>query len=174
MANRVPLVLGADPLQQLQSSDVLADINGVGYVRGPASATDNTLARFNGTSGLLIQGSGVICTDTTNYLSVGTSPLNPPTAAITARSTLDPDSSFYGFRISNDGGQPRFRLHKARGTPGSEADVQATDALGSFVFAAYRNGAFQGADSPASCLIMGRVTSAPSGNSVPEIGRAHV
>lgn len=36
------------------------------YVQGPGSSTDNTLPRFDGTTGKLIQASGIVVDDTTN------------------------------------------------------------------------------------------------------------
>lgn len=44
--------------------------SGVGDVVGPASATDNALARFDGATGKLIQNSGVICDDSNNVSGV--------------------------------------------------------------------------------------------------------
>jgi hypothetical protein len=38
-------------------------LSGLGDVTGPSSSTDNTIARFNGLSGKIIQGSGVIISD---------------------------------------------------------------------------------------------------------------
>jgi hypothetical protein len=46
-------------------------INFDGYVEGPSSATDNAIARFNGTSGELIQNSGVIIDDSNNLSGIG-------------------------------------------------------------------------------------------------------
>lgn len=45
------------------------DILTRGDVFGPASATDNAIPRFDGTTGKLIQGSGITISDTTNQLS---------------------------------------------------------------------------------------------------------
>lgn len=45
---------------------------GVGDVRGPASATDNALARYDGTTGKLIQNSAGILDDTGNLSGIGT------------------------------------------------------------------------------------------------------
>lgn len=52
---------------------------GTGDVSGPASATDNAIARFDGTTGKLIQNSGVTIDDTANIASVAS--LNFNTAA---------------------------------------------------------------------------------------------
>jgi len=70
MANKVPLVVGGDPIQQLQAADVLTDVNGVGYVRGPATATDNAIARYDLTTGKLIQNSLWTIADTTGLLTL--------------------------------------------------------------------------------------------------------
>lgn len=45
---------------------------GTGDVVGPASATDNAIARFDGTTGKLVQNSGVIIDDTNNITGIGT------------------------------------------------------------------------------------------------------
>ena len=45
---------------------------GTGDVVGPASATDNALARFDGTTGKLVQNSGITVDDSGNVTSVGT------------------------------------------------------------------------------------------------------
>ena len=44
---------------------------GSGDVVGPASATDNTIARFDSTTGKLIQGSGVVIDDSNNITTAG-------------------------------------------------------------------------------------------------------
>lgn len=45
---------------------------GSGDVVGPASSADNTLARFDGTTGKLIQGCGIVVDDSNNVTGVGT------------------------------------------------------------------------------------------------------
>jgi len=45
---------------------------GASAVDGPASSTDNAIARFNGTTGLLIQDSSVLIDDSDNISGVGT------------------------------------------------------------------------------------------------------
>ena len=49
-----------------RAGDKGADGEGAGDVIGPASATDNTVARYNSTTGKLIQGSGVTIDDSNN------------------------------------------------------------------------------------------------------------
>ena len=52
-------------------------IEGVGIVKGPASATDNALARFDSTTGELIQNSGVILDDSNGIVATGTTAFIP-------------------------------------------------------------------------------------------------
>ena len=49
-----------------RAGDKGADGEGAGDVVGPASSTDNTVARFNSTTGKLLQGSGVTIDDSNN------------------------------------------------------------------------------------------------------------
>ena len=49
-----------------------ATVSGSGDVVGPASATDNAITRFDGTTGKLVQNSGVIIDDTNNITGIGT------------------------------------------------------------------------------------------------------
>lgn len=69
MTARKPLVTVNGQTEQLQSGDTLTDASGAPYlttsgdVTGPSSATDNSVARFDGTTGKLIQSSGVLIDD---------------------------------------------------------------------------------------------------------------
>lgn len=45
------------------TTQAIADLGGAGDVVGPASSTDNTLPRFNGATGKLVQESGVLVGD---------------------------------------------------------------------------------------------------------------
>lgn len=49
-----------------------ATVSGSGDVVGPASATDNAVTRFDGTTGKLVQNSGVIIDDSNNITGIGT------------------------------------------------------------------------------------------------------
>lgn len=49
-----------------------ATVSGSGDVVGPASATDNAITRFDGTTGKLVQNSGVIIDDTNNITGIAT------------------------------------------------------------------------------------------------------
>ncbi len=120
-------------------------------VIGNSSNTDTFLY-----GDVILQGSG----------RIGTGGVTSPAAVFDAEGTTGA-TEFRLTRVSADTGSPRIRYRKARGTPGSEAAVQSGDIIGTFTFHCYRNGAYQGADSPASCMFFAEVTGAPSGNSVP-------
>lgn len=49
-----------------------ATVSGSGDVVGPASSTDNAITRFDGTTGKLVQNSGVIIDDSNNITGIGT------------------------------------------------------------------------------------------------------
>jgi hypothetical protein len=66
----VEVVYDGTQFQVVSSMPVVAPTSG--DVVGPASATDNALARFNLTTGKLIQNSGVIVDDTNNVTGVAT------------------------------------------------------------------------------------------------------
>lgn len=68
MTSRYPLVLNGTTIQELQSGDTLA---GAGDVTGPASSTDNAVARFDGTTGKIIQDSAVTIADTSGDITGG-------------------------------------------------------------------------------------------------------
>lgn len=71
-----PVVLYADPV----THRLLVDLpTGSGDVVGPAGATDNAVARFDSTTGKLIQNSGVIIDDSNNITGV---------ASLTASATI--------------------------------------------------------------------------------------
>lgn len=48
----------------------LLDLAGTGNMTGPASATDNALVRFDGTTGALVQNSGIIADDSNNLSGI--------------------------------------------------------------------------------------------------------
>lgn len=66
MASRKPLVINAGAVQQLQSGDTLVDAGGTnGFVTSVAEfTTDNAVARIDGTTGRVIQGSTLLVSDT--------------------------------------------------------------------------------------------------------------
>lgn len=61
---------------------------GTGDVVGPASATDNTLPRFDTTTGKLIQGSGVVVDDSNNISGAGTLASGAHTVTSTSANSL--------------------------------------------------------------------------------------
>lgn len=58
-------------------------VGGVGDVVGPASSTDNAVARFDGTTGKLVQNSGVIIDDSNNISGINTLTVTTLVAAST-------------------------------------------------------------------------------------------
>lgn len=60
-------------------------------VAGPASATDNAIARFDGTTGKLIQNSAVTIADTTGAIATGSGTVGLPTYSFTG----DTDTGMY-------------------------------------------------------------------------------
>jgi hypothetical protein len=77
----VTIAAGAKALVAWNGSDFV-QVGGTGDVVGPASATDNAIARFDLTSGKLIQNSVVTIADTTGDIS-GVGTLNATTADLT-------------------------------------------------------------------------------------------
>jgi hypothetical protein len=78
-----------------RAGDKGADGAGTGDVIGPASSTDNALARYDGTTGKLLQNSTVVITDAGN-VGIGTS----VPAQILETKELD-STGFTGIRINN-------------------------------------------------------------------------
>lgn len=66
----VPAPSTGDSGKYLKGDGTWATVSGTGDVVGPASATDNAIARFDTTTGKLIQNSGVLITDT-NTINAG-------------------------------------------------------------------------------------------------------
>lgn len=60
-----------------------ASSGGSGDVVGPASSTDNAVARYDSTTGKLLQNSTVICDDSGNLTGVGTINTQPVNGALT-------------------------------------------------------------------------------------------
>ena len=118
---------------------VAADIPaGVGDVVGPASAKDNEVVRFNGTTGKLIQdGTSVYITDS-SQLIIG-SPTAENLGGFTGNAeilgTTDDTSVFVVSRWSNDQSASNWLLGKSRGAAiGTNTIVQNGDFLGSINF----------------------------------------
>lgn len=78
---------------------------GAGDVVGPASSTDNTLVRFNGTSGKSVQSSNIVIDDSDVLTSPGNININKNTAGL-----LTPTTAALSTFQSADGLQARFEL----------------------------------------------------------------
>lgn len=149
-----PITIYADPV----THRLLVDISlGGGDVVGPASATDNAVARFDGISGKLIQNSVLIVADTTGNMSggqqltlgvtstasgklllkgvtSGTVTVQPANAAGTWTLTLPVDDGLNGQFLKTDGtGVTSWATGSGGGgTPGgNDTDIQFNDS-GSF------------------------------------------
>ena len=93
--------LGVDvlPISRVLEQDWSTAEPATGDVVGPASATDNALARFNGTTGELIQNSSVIVDDSNNVSGIGT---------LTITSNFKVDGATNAFAILDRGATNRF------------------------------------------------------------------
>ena len=97
-----------------------AIVEGYGYVVGPFSATDNAIARYDGTTGKLIQNSGVTIDDSANLESVGSVKFSGTTPVATPAGTLwfDTPTGSYNAIMGNGNitqqiGEELFRYGKA-------------------------------------------------------------
>ena len=112
-----------------------------GVVTGPASSTDNAIARFNGATGNLVQNSNVIIDDNGN-VGIGTPTpgtlLNMYSATSTAL-TMDGDTAvtFTLKRSSTNAGFPILFFNKSRGTIAARTAVASGDGLGAIRFQAF-------------------------------------
>lgn len=109
----------------LKADGTWATSSGSGDVVGPGSATDNAVARFDGTTGKLIQNSAVTIADTSGditagkYNTVAISGSSTPTLAVTGTSSISG---------SNTGDQNLFSTIAVSGQSDVVAD-SATDTL---------------------------------------------
>jgi len=81
MATKKPLVIYSGSIEELRAGDTLG---GAADVVGPASATDNAITRFDGTTGKVIQNSSITLDDDGNLIGVNaisfdTTPSTVPT-----------------------------------------------------------------------------------------------
>lgn len=98
----------------------LLDLAGTGNMTGPASATDNAIARFDGTTGALVQNSGVLVSDSNSVSGVAS--LNGVAAATIA--FLDATSSIQtqlNGKLSSSGGSVSGALLEANGSAAAPA-----------------------------------------------------
>ncbi len=92
LATQVSTLLADNTSGDISESDVRSVFTDTAdsLVGGPASATDNTLPRFDSTTGQLIQGSGIVVADTTNAVSgIGMITLNDDAGLQTTTTTTD-------------------------------------------------------------------------------------
>ena len=127
----------------LLDSSVQAKLNKVaGDVSGPSSAVDNSVARFDSTTGKLMQSSGVTISDN-NEIGIGKasnggysiSTSNP--IELVSTSPLGYETTVYG-----NGGQNVFK--RANGVIGSPTGVGSGDSLGALSFRGYNGTSFTG------------------------------
>jgi hypothetical protein len=102
---------------------------GSGDVVGPASATDNAIARYDGTTGKLLQNSGVRISDTA-HLWVNRVNQGPLDGVVSASVPSVGMTAFEGTAYGNSV-IVNYSMQKARGTEGAETIIGATDTIGS-------------------------------------------
>lgn len=113
-----------------------------GDVAGPASATDNAITRYDGTTGKLIQNSTeAILTDTGRILL---GPTESVDSASSARfKVADNDGSFSDFALTSyDNGWGSLFMSSAGGTPSSPSNTAASNRTGEIIFQQFSGGAF--------------------------------
>ena len=129
-----PITAGSGITVTKSSSAVTIATSGAGDVAGPASSADNAIARYDGTTGKLLQNSGVIVDDS-NRVIVG----NPTSATLTAitapqmqvHGTNTATSSYMAARYAADATMPYVFTAKSRNaTAGSHTILQDNDGLG--------------------------------------------
>ena len=136
--------LTADEVQS-----AIDEIVASGYVVGPVSATDNALARFDSTTGKLIQNSNAILDDTGNLLTQGTLGINDASLNITVAAvsidslfaTESEDASELDalFQRHNSTGTvtPKIAFARSRGTEASPTVLFDNDIVGAIDFYGY-------------------------------------
>lgn len=109
------------------------------YVVGPASATDNAVARFNSTTGKLIQNSGVLIDDQANITTTGSLDVGG-TLTVGTLTTAVPNSRFrIGVQETNKKGlvvqmpagttETAFEIQTSTGTPKAKFNTVGNSAL---------------------------------------------
>jgi len=139
---------------------------GTGDVVGPASAADNAIARYDGTTGKLIQDSGVYVSDA-NKVSIGSAAPVALTATITPQvqslGTNISTSAYMVARYSADASQTFYYTAKSRNaTVGSHTVLQDNDGLGGIVMCGS-----DGTNFVVGAEIFGEVDGTPGSGSMP-------
>lgn len=100
-------------------------------VTGPASATDNTIPRYDGATGKLLQTSGVTVDDSNNISGVGTLACGGITT--TATMSISPASGTVGLEIgdTNGAGTPYIDFHSGSSGTDYDARIIASGGTGS-------------------------------------------
>jgi len=150
---------------KLTMSDISTFV-GAGNVFGPASATDNALPRFDGTTGKTLQGSLVYVSDA-NKVSIGSATPVALTATITPQvQSLGVNISASAYmvgRYSADASQTWYYTAKSRNaTVGSHTVVQDNDGLGGIAMFGS-----DGTNFVAGAEIYGEVDGTPGAGSMP-------
>lgn len=74
--NKLWMLTTNDPIVVGTTALVFSSVAGSGDVSGPGSSTDNAIVRFDGTTGKLIQNSGVTISDTNDLVVAGDATVN--------------------------------------------------------------------------------------------------
>lgn len=107
--------------------NVITDTSG--FVTGPGSATDTAFARYNGTTGKIIENSGVLCDGSNNVSGIGSLSIATfedwtesaaPSASASGHGRMYIDSTSHVFRLSENAGS-YFTIGDVRG-PSSATD----------------------------------------------------
>jgi hypothetical protein len=140
--------------------------SGTGDVVGPASAADNAIVRYDGTTGKLVQNSGVYVSDA-NKVSIGSATPVALTATITPQvQSLGVNigaSAYMVGRYSADASMTWYYTAKSRNaTVGSHTVVQDNDGLGGIAMFGS-----DGTNFVAGAEIYGEVDGTPGSGSMP-------
>lgn len=126
----VPAPTTGDSAKYLKGDGTWATVSGSGDVVGPASATDNAIARFDSTTGKLIQNSAATIADTTGditagkYNTVAISGSSTPTLAVTGTTAVSGTNTGDQTSVSGNAGTATA-LQTARAIYGNNFDGTA-------------------------------------------------
>lgn len=105
----------------------LPGAGGAGDVVGPAGATDNAIARHDGTTGKLLQDSDVLIDDSENITGIATTNYVPQTAPANVEGTMYYDSDEKAMSFFTEGGNVNVNMGqevvvRVRNSTGSQID----------------------------------------------------